>query len=82
MDIVQQRDEKHPGDFGCALAGCSLCLEKLLQKHTGLIRLIIRRQCPRQADYADLIQAGRLICGCLPITHSPTAGCRSATAVL
>jgi RNA polymerase sigma factor (sigma-70 family) len=58
MDIVQHRDEGHPGNFGCAQAGCSLCLEKLLEQHKGLIYLIVRRQCPGQADYADLIQEG------------------------
>ena len=58
MDILQHRDEEHPGNFGCAQAGCSLCLEKLLQEHKGLIYLIVHRQCPGEADYADLIQEG------------------------
>lgn len=60
MDIVQHRDADHPSNFGCAQTGCSLCLESLLRQHEGLIHFIVRRQCPGQADYADLIQEGRI----------------------
>jgi len=58
MCIVQRRDGEHPADFGCAQAGCADCLKGLLQQHAGLVPLIVRRQWPGQADYADLIQEG------------------------
>jgi RNA polymerase sigma factor (sigma-70 family) len=58
MDIVQHRDADQPGDFGCAQSGCTICLEKLLQQHAGLVHCIVRRQWPGDADYADLIQEG------------------------
>ena len=60
MDIVQPRKADHPADFGCAQVGCRDCLERLLREHAGLIVLIVRRQWPGQADYADLIQEGRI----------------------
>lgn len=58
MDIVQQWDADHPGEFGCAQRGCPVCLEKLLQEHEGLIHFIVQRQCWGKAEYADLIQEG------------------------
>jgi RNA polymerase sigma factor (sigma-70 family) len=58
MCIVQRRDGDHPADFGCAQAGCADCVERLLRQHARLIPLIVRRQCPGRADYADLIQEG------------------------
>lgn len=58
MDIVQHRDADQPGDFGCAQNGCTICLEKLLQQHAGLVHFMVRRQWPGEADYADLIQEG------------------------
>ena len=60
MDIVQHRDGGHPADFGCAQAGCRACIERLLEQHARLIPLIVRRQWPGEADYADLIQEGRI----------------------
>lgn len=60
MGIVQRRDGGHPTDFGCAQAGCRDCMERLLREHAGLIVLIVHRQWPGQADYADLIQEGRI----------------------
>jgi RNA polymerase sigma factor (sigma-70 family) len=60
MDIVQPLKADHPADFGCAQADCRECMERLLGKHAGLIVLIVRRQWPGQADYADLIQEGRI----------------------
>ena len=60
MCIVQRRDGEHPADFGCAQAGCRECVERLLERHARLIPLIVRRQWPGEADYADLIQEGRI----------------------
>jgi RNA polymerase sigma factor (sigma-70 family) len=60
MCIVQPMKADHPADFGCAQAGCSACLERLLQQHEALIHFIVRRQWPGEADYTDLIQEGRI----------------------
>jgi RNA polymerase sigma factor (sigma-70 family) len=58
MCIVQRREAGHPAEFGCAQAGCRECVERLLKRHAGLIPLIVHRQWPGEADYADLIQEG------------------------
>ena len=60
MCIVQCRDGGHPADFGCAQGGCRECVERLFERHARLIPLIVRRQWPGEADYADLIQEGRI----------------------
>jgi RNA polymerase sigma factor (sigma-70 family) len=60
MGIVQQQDDEHPANFCCAQNSCTVCLEGLLREHEGLIHFIVRRQWPGQADYADLIQEGRI----------------------
>jgi RNA polymerase sigma factor (sigma-70 family) len=60
MCIVQPQEAAHPADFGCAQAGCRECVERLLVQHARLIPLIVRRQWLGEADYADLIQEGRI----------------------
>jgi len=60
MTIVQHRDADHLGNFDCAQGGCTACLEGLLHQHEPLIHYIVRRQWPGEADYADLIQEGRI----------------------
>lgn len=74
MDIVQHRDADHPGEFGCAQDGCRACLEKLLQEHEGLIHYMVRRQCPGAADYADLIQEGRIGLWLAILRYEPERG--------
>lgn len=60
MYIVQPREADHPADFGCARGGCTACMESMLRQHEPLIHFMVRRQWPGQADYADLIQEGRI----------------------
>jgi len=60
MDIVQPLKADHSANFSCAQAGCRECMERLLREHAGLVVLIVRRQWLGQADYADLIQEGRI----------------------
>jgi RNA polymerase sigma factor (sigma-70 family) len=65
MSIVQHREAgiqgcQHPADFRCAQGGCTACLESFLCQHEPLIHFIARRQWPGRADYADLIQEGRI----------------------
>jgi len=58
MLILHPIDPDDPIIFACAQAGCANCLERLLEQHAGLIPYLVQRQCPGQADYADLIQEG------------------------
>ena len=74
MDIVQHRDADHPGEFGCARNGCSICTEKLLQQHEGLVHFMVRRQWPGEADYADLIQEGRIGLWLAILRYEPERG--------
>jgi RNA polymerase sigma factor (sigma-70 family) len=74
MSIVQRRDSDHPADIGCAQEGCKACLETLLQQHEPLIHFIVRRQCPGRADYADLIQEGRIGLWLAILRYEPERG--------
>ena len=58
MSIVHSIDPDDPIIFACAQGGCPDCLERLLRQHARLIPFMVQRQCPGQADYADLIQEG------------------------
>jgi RNA polymerase sigma factor (sigma-70 family) len=46
--------------FVCAQAGCPVCLEALLRENDGLVQVVVRHQSSGKADYADLIQEGRI----------------------
>lgn len=60
MCILPNYDPNCSGNFACAQAGCQDCLNACLKQHEGLVYLIARRQCPGHAEYADLIQEGRI----------------------
>lgn len=60
MSIVQQESAVHSVTFACAQAGCSVCVDALLKRHAKLVVVIVRRQWTGDADYADLIQEGRI----------------------
>lgn len=60
MLIVHQPGENHPVSFTCAQAGCRECLEELMSQHNGLIFAVLKKQWGGQAEYADLVQAGRI----------------------
>ena len=79
MAIVQHRDADHPGEFGCAQNGCTLCMEKLLQHHEALVHFIVRRQWPGEADYVDLIQEGRIGLWLTILRYAPDRGCTFST---
>jgi RNA polymerase sigma factor (sigma-70 family) len=79
MDIVQPLKADHPADFGCAQAGCCECMERLLREHAGLIVLIVRRPWPGQADYADLIQEGRIGLWLAILRYDPGRGLAFST---
>jgi RNA polymerase sigma factor (sigma-70 family) len=69
----------HSADFGCAQAGCRDCMKRLLGEHAGLIVLIVRRQWPGQADYADLIQEGRIGLWLAILRYDPGRGLAFST---
>lgn len=61
MVIVLECSSRGVARFACAQAGCVVCLEFLLQEHQGLIRWMIEWQGGGgKAEYADLIQEGRI----------------------
>jgi RNA polymerase sigma factor (sigma-70 family) len=46
--------------FGCAQAGCEVCLEALLKRHERLVHSVLRRQWRGEVGCADLVQEGRI----------------------
>jgi RNA polymerase sigma factor (sigma-70 family) len=60
MCIVHVLELDHPASFACAQAGCRECLERLMSEHEGLVYAVLRKQLGGQAEYADLVQAGRI----------------------
>ena len=60
MAIVPYCPSKGAAHFGCAQAGCRVCLEALLREHRGLVWLMVSRQGRGKAEYADLFQEGRI----------------------
>jgi RNA polymerase sigma factor (sigma-70 family) len=60
MTIVPCKRAIGGGNFRCAQAGCSQCLEKLIGAHEGLIHACLRQEVIGDLAYADLVQAGRI----------------------
>lgn len=84
MCIVQRREAgkqvcQHPAEFGCAQAGCADWVKRLLQQHGGLVALIEHRQWPGEAEYADLIQEGRIGVWLAILRYEPERGLSFST---
>jgi RNA polymerase primary sigma factor len=60
MCIVHPIEVESPAIYECAQAGCQDCLGALLQRHEGLVHVILRRQWRSDMAYADLLQEGRI----------------------
>jgi RNA polymerase sigma factor (sigma-70 family) len=60
MTIVLYCQSTGDARFTCAREGCSVCMETLLQENRGLVWVMVTRQFPGKADYADLLQEGRI----------------------
>ena len=60
MLILPVNHEQRASDFAWAQAGCAICLNGLIAQHERLVYWEARRQYCGQADYADLIQEGRI----------------------
>ena len=58
VSILLLCQSKGVARFACAQAGCPECMENLLGENLGLVRMVIARQSPGKADYADLLQEG------------------------
>ena len=60
VEIVSYCSTSGDARFACAQAGCRDCVEALLYENSGLIWMMIARQLPGNAEYADLYQEARL----------------------
>jgi len=60
MSIVLDCPTQGAMRFGCAQAGCPVCLDALLREHSGLVYWMVMHQAGRKTAYADLLQAGRI----------------------
>jgi RNA polymerase sporulation-specific sigma factor len=58
MMIVSCCSTKGKARFGCAQGGCRECQEALLRENAGLVWVMVMRQLPGLAEYADLLQEG------------------------
>jgi len=60
MGIVSYCPSRGVERFACAQAGCAECMEELLYENRGLVWVMVTKQFPGNADYADLLQEGRI----------------------
>ena len=60
VEIVSYCSTSGDARFACAQAGCRDCVEALLYENSGLAWMMIARQLPGNAEYADLYQEARL----------------------
>lgn len=60
MCIVHALAPGNPGIFACAQAGCRECLNRLLARHEGLVRYVVRNQIWGGVPEDDLLQVGRM----------------------
>jgi len=60
MEIVSYCSSRGVMRFACAKAGCADCMEALLYENRGLVWVMVTKQFPGKADYAALLQEGRI----------------------
>ena len=60
MCIVQQNRREGPAVYRCAQGGCRACLNRLMERHEGLVHTVLRRQSRGGVPYEDLLQEGRM----------------------
>lgn len=60
VEIVSYCSTSGDARFACAQAGCKDCVEALMCENSGLVWMMIARQLPGNAEYADLSQEARL----------------------
>ncbi len=74
MTILPCKRAMEGGNFGCAQAGCSQCLEKLICANEGLIHACLQRQVIGGMAYADLVQEGRIALWQAVLQYDPQRG--------
>lgn len=79
MSIVHLLEADHPANYACAQAGCRECLEQLMRQHDRLIFAVLKRQWGGQAEYADLLQAGRIGLWQAILHYDPHCGTQFST---
>jgi len=60
MSVVHSLDLEGPAALACAQTGCPACPETLLQRHEGLVHMVLRQQARGGVAYDDLLQEGRI----------------------
>ena len=60
MEIVSYCSSSGVERYACAQAGCADCMEVLLYENRGLVWVMVTKQFPGNADYADLLQEGQI----------------------
>lgn len=60
MCMIHPLEVTSPTIYACAQAGCQACLEVLLERHQGLVHVIVRRQWGADLAYGDLLQEGTI----------------------
>ena len=53
MTIVTYCRSSGAARYECAQAGCGECMEDLLEENSGLLRLVVMRLAPGNAEYAS-----------------------------
>jgi RNA polymerase sigma factor (sigma-70 family) len=79
MSIVHLLEADHPANYACAQAGCRECLEQLMGQHERLVFAVLKRQWRGQAEYAELLQAGRIGLWQAILHFDPQRGTRFST---
>ena len=74
MLILPVNHAQRTSDFACAQAGCPICLNALIAQHERLVYWVARRQYRGQADYADVIQEGRIGLWLAILRYEPERG--------
>jgi len=74
MMILPYCQSKGAARFACSQAGCAECMEALLCENVGLIWMVMLRQSPGKADYADLLQEGRIALWHAILHYDPDLG--------
>ncbi len=79
MSSVHRPALEGPSIFVCAQAGCPACLGRLLRRHRGLVRWVIRRDCRSDLSYDELFHEGQIALWQAILHYDPTRHIRFST---
>ncbi len=74
MCSVHRLECAGPAIYGCAQAGCRECLNGLVERHEGLVHVVLRQQYVGHTAYADLLQEGRIAVWHAILRYDPWRG--------